>query len=325
MKVNQKVFNTPISPYERDIGRLQKINENGNVRNLTRDEEVELAERIDLGIEANEKLQESGKRKSTKLLKQFSDGQDAKNELAGSNQRLVKSIAKKYMGRGIDFDDLIEEGNVGLTRAMNKFEHERGFKFATYATWWIKQAIQRAIEDKSRFIRIPNNKLRQIRALETVMAKLGIDPNKEPTPQELKKLLKSLKKILDDPEFSIEDIENILSAKKAKDSNRSSFAKNESGEETDSLKLCAEVKEDSIYNNDILYHELQESVNQVLKILPPRYKEVIIRHVMNGETLEEVGKSLGVTRERIRQITNRAIKKLQKHADYEKFKELLSG
>ena len=265
------------------------LREIGRVPLLTGEEEVELAKRIMKGDKA------------------------AKDKMVEANLRLVVSIAKKYIGRGLDLLDLIQEGSAGLLRAVEKFDYTKGFKFSTYATWWIRQAITRAIADQARTIRIPVHMVETINKLIRTQRRLVQELGREPLPEE----------IAAEMEMDVEKVNHIIKIKQDIVSLEAPV-----GEEADSTLGDFIEDEDSVSPEDAAtYQLLKEQVNSVLALLTPREQKILrMRFGLEdgrSHTLEEVGQEFGVTRERIRQIEAKALAKLRKHRDSKKLKDYL--
>jgi RNA polymerase primary sigma factor len=273
-------INDPVRMYLKEIGRVDL---------LTPEEEIELAERIAQGDE------------------------EAKRRLAEANLRLVVSIAKRYVGRGMLFLDLIQEGNMGLIKAVEKFDYKKGFKFSTYATWWIRQAITRAIADQARTIRIPVHMVETINKLIRVQRQLLQDLGREPTPEE----------IAEDMDMTPEKVREILKIAQEPVSLETPI-----GEEDDShLGDFIEDQDATSPADHAAYEMLKEQLEDVLDTLTDREENVLrLRFGLDDgrtRTLEEVGKVFGVTRERIRQIEAKALRKLRHPSRSKRLKDFL--
>ncbi|MBQ5734057.1 MAG: RNA polymerase sigma factor RpoD [Lachnospiraceae bacterium] len=270
----------PVRMYLKEIGKVQL---------LTLDEEIELAKRIELGDE------------------------DAKHRLAEANLRLVVSIAKRYVGRGMLFLDLIQEGNLGLIKAVEKYDYRKGYKFSTYATWWIRQAITRAIADQARTIRIPVHMVETINKLIRVQRQMLQELGREPYPEELAKEMK----------MPVEKVREIMKVAQEPVSLETPV-----GEEDDS-HLGDFIQDDNmpLPVEEASYTLLKEQLVDVMSTLTPREAEVIkLRFGLEdgrSRTLEEVGKEFDVTRERIRQIEAKALRKLRHPSRSKKLKDYL--
>ena len=302
--------NDPVRMYLKEIGRVAL---------LTAQEEVSLAMRIDAGLLAEEKLNEMGSSPDLsnsgvrKLRWTKRDGMMAKRHLVEANLRLVVSIAKRYVGRGMAFLDLIQEGNLGLIRAVEKFDYTKGFKFSTYATWWIRQAITRAIADQARTIRIPVHMVETINKLSRIQRQLLQDLGREPSADEIAKQMEMT------PE-KVREIQKI--------SQEPVSLETPIGEEEDShLGDFIEDSEAVVPLERASFKLLQEQLESVLHTLSGREKEVIrLRFgLVDGQprTLEEVGKKFGVTRERIRQIESKTLSKLRHPSRSQKLRDYL--
>jgi RNA polymerase primary sigma factor len=279
------------------------LKEVGKVPLLTAQEEVSLAKRIERGRNAREELASGyvtpNKRKA--LQREIEDGWAAREHLITANSRLVISVAKKYMGRGVPFLDLIQEGNIGLIRAAKKFDYRRGHKFSTYATWWIRQAVTRAIADQGRTIRVPVHMGDQINRLLRVSHQLTQNFGREPSTEELAQVL----------DVSPKKVENMIQVAR-----RPLSLETPTDEEDDSVLGDFIPDDDSPAPTQVVTHNLlREDLRDVLNTLPPREVRILqLRYgLLDGQsyTLEEVGRKMGVTRERVRQIEAQALSRLR--------------
>ena len=291
------------------------LKEIGRVPLLTAAEEVSLAKRIEKAKFGRERLAKGNvppkKRKELDLI--ISDGMAAREHLITANSRLVISVAKKYIGRGVPFLDLIQEGNIGLIRAAKKFDYHRGHKFSTYATWWIRQAVTRAIADQGRTIRVPVHMGDQINQMLRVSHQLTQDLGREPSIEELGDALKVTPK----------KVESIIQIAR-----RPLSLETPTDEEEDSVLGDFIEDEDSPEPVEIATHNLlREQIQEVLNGLPPREVRILqLRYgLLDGEsyTLEEVGKKMGVTRERVRQIEAQALSRLRHPTHRRKLRDYL--
>jgi RNA polymerase primary sigma factor len=285
----------PVKDYLKQIGKVPLLNA---------EMEVELAKRIEAGLFAEEKLAKGGK-VTAKLLEEMEwiaeDGRRAKNHLLEANLRLVVSLAKRYTGRGMLFLDLIQEGNLGLIRAVEKFDYTKGYKFSTYATWWIRQAITRAMADQARTIRIPVHMVEVINKLARVQRQMLQDLGREPTPEELaKELDMTPEKVVEVQKYGREPISLHTPL----------------GEDGDSeFGDLIEDSEAIVPADAVSFTLLQEQLHAVLDTLSEREAGVVSMRfgLTDGQpkTLDEIGKVYGVTRERIRQIESKTMSKLR--------------
>ena len=285
----------PVKDYLKQIGKVALLNA---------ELEVELAKRIEAGLFAEEKL--AGKRKLARDMERdlkwvVKDGQKAKSHLLEANLRLVVSLAKRYTGRGMQFLDLIQEGNLGLIRAVEKFDYTKGYKFSTYATWWIRQAITRAMADQARTIRIPVHMVEVINKLARVQRQMLQDLGREPTPEELaRELDMTPEKVVEVQKYGREPISLHTPL----------------GEEGDSeFGDLIEDSEAVVPADAVSFTLLQEQLHSVLDTLSEREAGVVAMRfgLTDGQpkTLDEIGKVYGVTRERIRQIESKTMSKLR--------------
>jgi len=271
---------------------------------LSREEEAALAKRIERGRKARRKLAKGGgsKKKRSKLLEQIEDSRQAREHLLSANSRLVVSVAKKHIGRGVPFLDLIQEGNIGLMRATKKFDYRRGYKFSTYATWWIQQSILRAIANHSRTIRLPAYMGDKIGELSRTQQQLKQQLGRDPTADELAEVL----------QVSPDKVEKII-----KVARRPLSLETPTNAEGDSeLGDFIEDQQTPLPEEAATEKMLSENISELLMMLPPREEQVLqLRYgLMDGRpyTLREVGDKMGVTRERIRQIETQALRRLRR-------------
>ena len=274
-------INDPVRMYLKEIGKISL---------LSLDEELALSKKIEEGDE------------------------EAKRILAESNLRLVVSIAKRYVGRNLSFLDLIQEGNIGLMKAVDKFDASKGYKFSTYATWWIRQAITRAIADQAKTIRVPVHMVETINKLKRIQRQMTLELNREPTETELaKKMGTTEEKVREIFKISQDPLSLETPIGEEDDSHLGDFLKDESSMSPEEYAI-----------NEVLKDEIEE----VLCTLTPREEEVLkLRFGLKGgtcHTLEEVGNMFGVTRERIRQIEAKALRKLRHPSRSRKLKDYLS-
>ena len=305
----------PVRMYLKEIGKVDL---------LTPDEEVELAKKMQAGMEAKEKIKELDERQRNgeqidekeyqALRKAIRGGENAKKRLSEANLRLVVSIAKRYVGRGMLFLDLIQEGNLGLLKAVEKFDCTKGFKFSTYATWWIRQAITRAIADQARTIRIPVHMVETINKVIRVSRQLLQELGHDPQPEE----------ISDELDMPVDKVREIMRVAQEPVSLETPI-----GEEEDSHLGDFIPDDDALEPAEAAsFTLLKEQLVEVLKTLTPREEKVLrLRFgIEDGRTrtLEEVGKEFNVTRERIRQIEAKALRKLRHPSRSKKLKDFLN-
>lgn len=274
-------INDPVRMYLKEIGKISL---------LTTEEELALSKRIEAGDE------------------------EAKNILAECNLRLVVSIAKRYVGRNLSFLDLIQEGNMGLMKAVEKFDASKGFKFSTYATWWIRQAITRAIADQAKTIRVPVHMVETINRLKRTQRQLTLELNKEPTEEQLAERL----------EISVEKVREIFKIAQDPLSLETPVGEEEDSNLGDFIKDISNLTPEEYAINEVL----KEEISDVLKTLTEREGQVLkLRFGLEDgtcRTLEEVGNIFGVTRERIRQIEAKALRKLRHPSRSRKLKDYLN-
>ena len=310
--VDSFAIDDPVRMYLKEIGKVDL---------LTPEREVELAQAMGAGAAAKEQLAElekSGGEIPAETLKELKKaikgGERAKQQLAEANLRLVVSIAKRYVGRGMLFLDLIQEGNLGLIKAVEKFDYVKGFKFSTYATWWIRQAITRAIADQARTIRIPVHMVetinKVIRVNRQLLQELGHDPSPEETAEEMGMPVEKVREIL---KIAQEPVSLETPIGEEEDSHLGDFIEDDNASEPSEAASFTLLKEQLV---------------DVLSTLTPREEKVLrLRFgIEDGRTrtLEEVGKEFNVTRERIRQIEAKALRKLRHPSRSKKLKDFLS-
>ena len=308
----------PVRMYLKEIGKVPL---------LTAEEEIELVQKMEDGVKAAEtiaelqkKLEDCPEEEKAEINKQIEEqqeivdiGEDSKKKLAEANLRLVVSIAKRYVGRGMLFLDLIQEGNLGLIKAVEKFDYRKGYKFSTYATWWIRQAITRAIADQARTIRIPVHMVETINKLIRVSRQLLQELGREPTPEE----------IAEEMNMPVDRVREIL-----KISQEPVSLETPIGEEEDS-HLGDFIQDDNVPvpSDAAAFTLLKEQLVEVLGTLTEREQKVLrLRFGLDdgrARTLEEVGKEFNVTRERIRQIEAKALRKLRHPSRSRKLKDYL--
>ncbi|MDJ0686927.1 MAG: RNA polymerase sigma factor RpoD [Xenococcaceae cyanobacterium MO_188.B32] len=302
-------------PYTEDSIRIY-LQEIGRIRLLRAEEEIELARKIADLLELErirERLEDSLEREISdgewasevdmelpKFRRRLFLGRRAKDKMVQSNLRLVVSIAKKYMNRGLSFQDLIQEGSLGLIRAAEKFDHEKGYKFSTYATWWIRQAITRAIADQSRTIRLPVHLYETISRIKKTTKLLSQEMGRKPTEEEIATRM----------EMTIEKLRFIAKSAQLPISLETPIGKEEDSRLGDFIEADGETPEDQVSKS-----LLREDLENVLDTLSPRERDVLrLRYGLDDgrmKTLEEIGQIFNVTRERIRQIEAKALRKLR--------------
>jgi RNA polymerase primary sigma factor len=298
----------PVRMYLKEIGRIPL---------LVAEEEVNFAMRVESGKMAQKELEEAREQgtltdqKRVQLEQMIEDGLIAKTKLIEANYRLVVSIAKKYVGRGMLFLDLIQEGNMGLIRAVDKFDYEKGFKFSTYATWWIRQAITRAVADQARTIRIPVHMVETINKMLRIQRQLVQELSREPTAEEIgEKMEITAEKVQQIQKISQEPISLEAPVGEEEDSSLGDFISDPNALNPYEYSVNEWVK---------------KSLDEVLQTLTDREEKVLrLRYgLLDGKThtLEEVGREFGVTRERIRQIEGKALRKLRQPSRKKKLKD----
>ena len=288
-------INDPVKMYLKEIGQIPLLDPK---------EEPIIARQIQEGEQAKEDIKnpDLSEEEKKKLAKIIADGEEAKQTLISSNLRLVVSIAKKYVGRGMLFLDLIQEGNCGLIKAVEKFDYTKGFKFSTYATWWIRQSITRAIADQARTIRIPVHMVETINKLTRIQRQLVQDLGRDPMPEEIAEKMENIsaEKVREIQKIALDPVSLETPIGEENDSHLGDFI-----EDKDTLSP------DDYTNNQLL----KDEINAVLQGLTEREEKVLrLRFgLLDGRTrtLEEVGKEFNVTRERIRQIEAKALRKLK--------------
>ncbi len=298
----------PVRMYLKEIGKVPL---------LSADEEIEFAKKMEVGEEAKRKLAEKGDNISDKerksLEKKILEGENSKKKLSEANLRLVVSIAKRYVGRGLLFLDLIQEGNLGLIKAVEKFDYSKGYKFSTYATWWIRQAITRAIADQARTIRIPVHMVETINKLIRVSRQLLQEYGREPTPEEIADYMKmDVARVREILKISQEPVSLETPIGEEEDSHLGDFIPDEN------VPIPVEAATQTL---------LKEQLDEVLGTLTEREERVLrLRFGFDdgkARTLEEVGKEFNVTRERIRQIEAKALRKLRQRSRSGKLRDYI--
>ena len=310
--VDSFAIDDPVRMYLKEIGKVDL---------LTPEQEVDLAQRMGAGAAAKEQLAElenTGEELPEEVMKELNravrSGERAKQQLAEANLRLVVSIAKRYVGRGMLFLDLIQEGNLGLIKAVEKFDYTKGYKFSTYATWWIRQAITRAIADQARTIRIPVHMVetinKVIRVNRQLLQELGHDPTPEETAEEMGMPVEKVREIL---KIAQEPVSLETPIGEEEDSHLGDFIEDDTASEPSEAASFTLLKEQLV---------------DVMSTLTPREEKVLrLRFGIEdgrSRTLEEVGKEFNVTRERIRQIEAKALRKLRHPSRSKKLKDFLS-
>jgi RNA polymerase primary sigma factor len=293
------------------------LKEAGRVPLLTAEEEVSLAKRMEAGQFAREQLKAYGSKLSpderAELQKIVDDADEAQEHLVRANSRLVISVAKKYVGRGVPFLDLIQEGNIGLIRAARKFEYRRGHKFSTYATWWIRQAISRAVADQGRTIRVPVHMGDQINRLRRVTLNLTQELGRDPSVDEIAKAL----------DTTPDKVNTLLEVSRRPISLETPTDEDGESELGEFVQDVSSPSPAAITEQDMLRDHLATALNR----LPPREAQILqLRYgLQDGEThtLEEVGKIIGVTRERVRQLEAQALNRLRRSSSQQILKDFL--
>ena len=300
---NEVETDDPIKQYLKEIGRFPL---------LTAEEEADLAKKVEAGKEAEEKLASSKKisaKERARLNKIIDTAKQARNTLSECNLRLVVSIAKRYVSRGLTFLDLCQEGNLGLMKAVDKFDWRRGYKFSTYATWWIKQSVTRAIADQSRTIRIPVHMVETINKMHRAMRILTQENGREPSVKELAVFL----------EIEENKVREIMEVERDPSSLEMPVGEEEESSLGDFIEDEKSLKPEEITERRML----QQDIDKVLANLSPKEATIIeLRYGLHGNkpcTLEELGKIFGVTRERIRQIESAALRKMRTRPIEERF------
>jgi RNA polymerase primary sigma factor len=293
------------------------LKEAGRVPLLTAEEEVALAKRMETGLFATEQLRDIRNGLSEDMRQELEalveDGEAAQEYLVRANSRLVISVAKKYIGRGVHFLDLIQEGNIGLIRAARKFEYRRGHKFSTYATWWIRQAVSRAVADQGRTIRVPVHMGDQINRLRRISTQLTQELGREPSIDELARAM----------ETTPDKIDNLIEISRRPISLETPIEEDADSEFGDFIE-----DKSSPQPADVVTHNLlREHLDQVLARLPEREAHILqLRYgLLDGEThtLEEVGQKIGVTRERVRQLEAQALNRLRHSSAHQLLQDYL--
>ncbi len=303
-------INDPVKMYLKEIGQIPLLDpkEEPVIAKRIQDREDAMKE-----MEENPDLSEERKKELNKII---ADGEDAKQTLISSNLRLVVSIAKKYVGRGMLFLDLIQEGNCGLIKAVDKFDYKKGFKFSTYATWWIRQSITRAIADQARTIRIPVHMVETINKLTRIQRQLVQDLGRDPLPEEIAEKMDNITadKVREIQKIALDPVSLETPIGEEDDSHLGDFIEDK---ET--------LSPDDYTNNQLL----KDEINNILEGLTDREEKVLrLRFGLEDgrtRTLEEVGKEFNVTRERIRQIEAKAIRKLKKPNRAKRLKDFIKS
>ena len=293
------------------------LKEAGRVPLLSAEQEVDLAKRMEAGIFAIEKLDRVGDNLPLDdvytLREIIADGEAAQEHLIRANARLVISVAKKYIGRGVPFLDLIQEGNIGLIRATNKFEYRRGHKFSTYATWWIRQAVSRAVADQGRTIRVPVHMGDQLNRMRRIQLQMTQELGREPSIDELAIGMETT------PD-KIEDLMEISRRPVSLETPIDEEGDSTFGDFVEDINSPAPAEE-------VATHLLQEQLTEALNRLPPREAQILrLRYGLEDGrvyTLEEVGQTIGVTRERVRQLEAQALNRLRQSSAHVKLRDYL--